>query len=264
MCSLCPAGFGADLWGLCLWSTPFQLSWRWFDTIWSHSLVSASWACFVMLPQRAPLLGPPCSCAIVFGLCKTAWSCLILRLLTPGFVDFWFSYNYFPEFAGLYSRRLTWSSLQCVVRLLTWTDPGMWPTGVIEWLDITVLLFDPGFALSSHKGSFGTWRSIRHLVKPVLELPRELWQHSQSLQCHYCGMVRSVVVNADFESFLSLLTSGGSLFSSVFHVVQLRSEETEDIKWLMFDHSYVTFPMSPGFSSFWGTMGMGSSCHFFA
>ena len=114
MCSLCPAGFGADLWGLCLWSTPFQLSWRWFDTIWSHSLVSASWACFVMLPQRAPLLGPPCSCAIVFGLCKTAWSCLILRLLTPGFVDFWFSYNYFPEFAGLYSRRLTWSSLQCV------------------------------------------------------------------------------------------------------------------------------------------------------
>jgi soluble P-type ATPase len=43
-------------------------------------------------------------------------------------------------------------------------------------------------------------------------------------------MVRSVVVNADFESFLSLLTSGGSLFSSVFHVVQLRSEETEDIK----------------------------------
>lgn len=60
-----------------------------------------------MLPQRAPILGPPCFCAIVFGLCKTEGSCLILRLLTPGFVDVWFSYNYFPEFAGLSSRRLT-------------------------------------------------------------------------------------------------------------------------------------------------------------
>lgn len=95
-----------------------------------------------------------------------AWLCgfLVLLQLFPGVRWFVQSAPYMKLAAMCGSS----------IGLLTWTDPGMWPTGVVEWLDITVLLFDPGFALSSHKGSFGTWRSICHLVKPVLELPREL------------------------------------------------------------------------------------------
>ena len=67
--------FGADLrvwiaWNdFCLVVSPFpQLNWWWLDTFWSQISVSASWACFVKLPQCDLHLG---SVPIAYGVSQT-------------------------------------------------------------------------------------------------------------------------------------------------------------------------------------------------